>query len=433
MKVVIVGGELPYPPTSGNRIRTLNLTLRLARRHRITYIHHGKGGREEVREATAFLNDHGVETVAVDHAVPPKSGPRFYARLAANLASPLPYSVATHAGPAVRRGIAAYAAGRAVDLWQAEGAPYFEALRGLGSARRVLMAHNVETQIWERYRETEQNPLKRWYIGQQARKFERFERRAFSESTRVVVVSPEDADLVRGRFGVDRVDVVDNGIDRAFFEPVVAAREPGRVLFLGSFEWRPNLDAVGLLLDRIFPEVLAADPTAQLCLVGRNPPEALVRRARASPNVELHANVPDVRPFLAGSGVMAVPLRIGGGSRLKILEALACGLPVVSTRVGAEGLRLVPGQHLEVVDSAEEMAPALLGCISDPASARATAACGRRVVLERYDWDALADELESSWARCLEDHEGESRRPIPGPKAGPGRGGREIPNETQDR
>ena len=155
------------------------------------------------------------------------------------------------------------------------------------------------------------------------------------------------------------------------------------------------------LLDTIFPAVRAAVPSAKLDLVGRNPPESLARRARDMPNVTLHPDVPDVRPFLARSGVMAVPLRIGGGSRLKILEALATGLPVVSTRVGAEGLRLTAGHDLAVVERVEEMAAALVDCLRDPDAARAMAECGRRLVLERYDWDVLAEKLERIWEGCL--------------------------------
>ena len=401
MNVVIAGGSLPYPPTAGNRIRTLNLTLRLAARHRITFVYHRGSDPEESRTAAAYLRERGVETLGVDHAVPAKSGPAFYARLAANLASPLPYSVATHIGPEMRRAVRSLAESQAVDLWQAEGAPYFEALRGLAGVRKVLMAHNVESQIWGRYHETEGRPLRKWYIARQWRKFERFEREAFAGSTRVVVVSDEDAALVRGRFGAERVDVVDNGIDRAYFGSVEPAREHDRILFLGGFDWRPNLDAVNQLLDVIFPAVWAIVPSAKLDLVGRNPPESLVRRARGMPDVTLHPDVPDVRPFLARSGVMAVPLRIGGGSRLKILEALATGLPVVSTRVGAEGLRLTAGHDLVVVERVEEMAAALVGCLRDPDAARSMAGCGRRLVLERYDWDVMADKLECIWEDCL--------------------------------
>src|SRR5262249_28856764 len=152
-----------------------------------------------------------------------------------------------------------------------------------------------------------------------------------------------DAHLIRAHFHQPNVDVVENGIDRAYFEQVTGQRDPRRILFLGALDWRPNQHAAYLLIDKIFPQALAQEPEARLVVVGRNPSDALVQRIRAARNAELHANVPDVRPFLAQSGVMTVPLRIGGGSRLKILEALACALPVVSSRVGAEGLNLRPG------------------------------------------------------------------------------------------
>src|SRR5205807_7999146 len=106
------------------------------------------------------------------------------------------------------------------------------------------------------------------------------------------------------------------GIDRAFFEQVQGQRDPSCILFLGALDWRPNLDAVGLLLDKIFPKVYAQQPDAKLAIVGRHPPAGLLQRAAQTPGVELHADVADVRPYLAESGVMAVPLRIGGGSRL---------------------------------------------------------------------------------------------------------------------
>jgi glycosyltransferase involved in cell wall biosynthesis len=336
----------------------------------------------------------------VDDPLPRKSGPAFYARLAANLLSSLPYSAASHSSSLMRQTVADYAARHKVDLWQFEWTPYVDTLPR-SEAPCVLIAHNVDALIWQRYHETERHLLKRWYIRSQWRKFEALERRVFAEVDRVVAVSPEDAHLVRTHFGVDHVEVVDNGIDRPYFEAVRPAGDPGTLLFLGSLEWRPNLDALRLLLDAIFPAVRAEVPEARLVIVGRNPPAWLAQRVAATPGVELHGNVADVRPFLAASGVLAVPLRIGGGSRLKILEALACGLPVVSTRVGAEGLCLEPGRDLVVVDSTEQMAAALVECIRDPEKARMTAARGRRLVLERYDWEALAGKLEAVWESCL--------------------------------
>jgi glycosyltransferase involved in cell wall biosynthesis len=400
LRVAVVDEELPYPPNSGKRIRTLNLLLRLAPRHQITIICHRNADPEEACRAEKFLRDHGISTVVVDRAVPPKSGPAFYACLVANLFSSLPYSVATHTSPALCRAIAEHAARHRVDLWQCEWTPYAEALRVLNGVRWLVVAHNVESLIWQRYHEAEANRLKRWYIGRQWRKFARFERWALSAATCTVAVSREDAARMRDGFGTTRIAVVDNGVDTSYFRPAGEERAAGQIVFVGSLDWRPNLDAVRLLLDRIFPQVRRSEPDARLCLVGRNPPDWLRCEVTSLPRVELHADPPDVRPFLYRSTVLAVPLRIGGGSRLKILEALACGLPVVSTRIGAEGLHLKTGEHLDIVEDVEAMADALGRCLREPQTARERAERGRRVVQERYDWQVLADELERVWVAC---------------------------------
>ena len=397
MNVAIVDGDVAYPPSSGKRLRTLNLMLRLARRHRITYIARCSGGADEVKQAAAFLRDNGVEPVLVDHPVPPKKGPAFYARLAANLLSPLPYSAASHDSPRLRQAVQEHEARHPVDLWQFEWSPFLNLLARPERARRVLIAHNVDSLIWQRYHETERSPLKRWYVRGQWRKFERFEKQTFAAADRVVTVSDDDAVLARERFGAENVDVVENGVDCGYFGSVEGSGEPGRVLFLGSLDWRPNQDAVRALLDDVFPALLTQAPAARLSIVGRKPPEGLRRRVAATDFAELHADVADVRPYLGECGVMAVPLRIGGGSRLKILEALACGLPVVSTRVGAEGLRLEDGRDLTVVERVEEMVAALADCIRSPERARRMAERGRRLVREQYDWDVLADRLEAVW------------------------------------
>ncbi len=409
MHVVIVDEELPYPPTSGKRIRILSLVTQLAKRHKIAMICHRNADAEETRQAQTHLADLGMETVLVDRKSTLGSGcakgPRFCARIALNLFSTAPYSVQWNNCPRMRETVQRYAAEHAVDLWQCEWAPYATALRGLAGARWVMMAHDIQSRIWERYYRSTANPLKRGYIKRQWQRYRRYEHRVFSEAPLTIFVTQEDAERASRDFAARRTAVVDNGVDIAYYASAPCRgstpRTAGDILFLGNLEYRPNIDAIRSLLTDIFPRVLAEVPTARLCIVGRRPPRWLVELGESAGNVEVHADVPDVRPFLYRCGAMAVPLRIGGGSRLKILEALATDLPVVSTKVGAEGLHLQPGAHFAEADSAEGMARVLIGWIQNPASAREMVQAGRRVVEDQYDWSMLADKMERAWQDLL--------------------------------
>lgn len=400
MHTVIVDGDISYPPTSGKRLRTLNLMLRLAGRHRVTYIARPSTPGQNLKEAADYFKENRIEPILVDDPVAHKKGPLFYFRLLGNLFSSFPYSVTSHRSGAMRAALGQYAAAHPVDLWQFEWSGYLDLLDPAIPGKRLLMAHNVDSLIWQRYHEHTTGWLKRKYIGGQWRKFERFEGEAFRKADRVVAVSPEDAGLIRERFGQPNVDVVENGVDNDFFDRVHDARDPNHILFLGALDWRPNLDCIDLLLDKIFPAIHAQEPKARLEIVGRNPSPALLERAHSVTGVRLYHDVPDVRPFLGQCGVMAVPLRIGGGSRLKILEALSCALPVVSTAVGAEGLDLTPGEHFVRAEE-DQMAQALLGVMRDPEPARAMAEKGRVHVRALYDWEVLAKKLEGVWEGCV--------------------------------
>jgi glycosyltransferase involved in cell wall biosynthesis len=397
LHVAVLDEELPYPLTSGKRIRSFQLLTRLAKTHRVTYVAHRNADPDELREAVRVLRGHDIRPVVVDRAIPPKSGPGFYARLARNLLSPLPFSVATHTSRAFQRALDELAATDPPDLWHCEWTPYAHAMyRRRG--RWVVMAHNVESVIWKRYSESERNPLKAWFLRRQWRRFELFEGWAYANATRAVAVSREDADRIEQQFGATGVAVVDNGVDTATFTPDEAVpADCRRMLFLGSLDWRPNQDAVRLLTDAIYPKVRLAEPLATAAVVGRKPPGWLTESVRTRLGIKVYGDVPDVVPYLRGAGMLVVPLRIGGGSRLKILEALAAGVPVITTTVGAEGLRLSPGEHVTVADGVDAFAAAAVEAIRRPEAARAQAARGRARVLAEYDWGGLADKLGAVW------------------------------------
>ena len=408
MRVVIIDGDVSYPATSGKRLRTLNLMLQLAEHHEIIYLARADDNDPSTEMAREFLADHGIRAELVHDPLPVKRGLGFCVRLAANLASPLPYSVASHQSDAMRHVVNRLAAEQPIDLWQCEWSGYLSTVREQPHGRRLCMAHNVDALIWRRYFEVERNPLRRLYVREQWRKFLRFERKAFRDAGQVVAVTQDDATLLRDQFGICQVEVVDNGIDCHWieqFDPAQAnggsVRRPLQYLFLGALDWRPNQDAVGWLLDEIVPLIRTRHADAQLLIVGRNPSARIQQRCAKTAGVRLHADVPDVRPYLAQSQVMVVPLRIGGGSRLKILEALAAGLPVVSTTVGAEGLRITPDQHYLSNDTADGIAASVVECFNRPDWARTLAEQGKEVVQRNYDWPILAQRLNRIWEKSV--------------------------------
>ncbi len=397
LHVAVLDEELPYPLTSGKRIRTFNLLTRLAAKHRVTFISHRNHNADELSDAGIALRRHDIFPIVVNHEIPQKSGLGFYGRLARNLVSPLPYSVASHTSRQFNHAVDHLLRNDPPDLWHCEWTPYAQAMH-----RRpvpwVVMAHNVESLIWQRYAETEIDPFKRWFITKQWKRFQEFEGWAYSTANRTIAVSQEDADLIQRDFGAENVAVVDNGVDIDYFTPSLKVeRDPNRLLFLGSLDWRPNQDAVTYFLDAIFPLVLQQEPDAKLSIVGRKPPQWLQARLAKSPNVELHADVPDVRPHVHSAGQLIVPLRIGGGSRLKILEALASELPVVTTSIGVEGLRLNHQEHCTVADNPEPFAIAVMETMTHPKAAHLLAVRGRNKVLAEYNWDVLADKMDQVW------------------------------------
>ena len=251
MRVVIVNESLPYPADAGNRIRTLNLMLRLAARHDIVYVCRGHEDAPRTAAATEYLQDHHIKVVIADRASQSKRGAGFCARLAANLFSPTPYAAASHNSSAVRTMVHTLAREERADLFQFEWLAYADALPPGAKCRSLVMAHNIESLIWQRYCENEPNALRRLYLRQQWRKFMAYERSLLRRADGVVCVSPEDARLASELFDLRRTWVVENGIDRPFFEQAKGPREEQTILFLGSLDWRPNQDAIRLLLTAI--------------------------------------------------------------------------------------------------------------------------------------------------------------------------------------
>jgi glycosyltransferase involved in cell wall biosynthesis len=232
-------------------------------------------------------------------------------------------------------------------------------------------------------------------------KLHRLERESARRFRHHVLCSEEDAEILSGRHGDLRCTVLPSGFDPGYYRPSEPrpARVPGRLLYLGSMDYGPNVDGAIGFVRRILPGIRAACPDAHLQIVGRNPTAEVMELA--SEEIEVVGGVPDVRPYLETAAALVVPLRIGGGTRLKIVEALAMGTPVVSTRIGAEGLGLRDQEHLRLASGAEEFVEAAVETLEDPEAAQLVADRGQALVNERYRWSSLAGRLLECWEDAL--------------------------------
>ena len=410
MHVVIVDEELPYPTNSGKRLRVFNLLRHLAQWHRITLICHRNRDPSEQRDAEQHVRSLGVET----RVVTPQGFARFAhagglavpIKLAVNSMSRLPYSVQWHRCPRLSQAIKQYDESNQVDLWQCEWVPYATHFLRTGVRPWVLMAHDIQTLIWQRHLHAEENAFKRLLIGKQLARYRRFEHSVMTSADLTMTVTPQDAERAATDFGARKTAVVENGVDVNGYQssaPVSghSQRDRYQILFVGNLQWRPNLDAARLLLEEVLPRVRLAESKARLVLVGRQPPAWLRKQCSSAPGVTLCADVPDVRGFFYRCGLLAVPLRFASGSRLKILEALVTGTPVISSGVGAEGLRLVPGEHFVRADDPDAMSRAIIHWIRHPQEADAMARAGQRLVEQEYDWEVLAQRMQQAWLEVV--------------------------------
>ena len=397
MRVLVVDEALPVPANSGKRIRTVELLRRLAKDHEIVFV-----APEEVPTAAAdvaIMRGYGIDVRLVPRRPLEKCGPRFAWDLLRNVFLCVPYMVMGHRVRAVRDAVAALASSWKPDVIHVEWTPLVANVPdGLGIPV-VVSAHNVESDIWARYRTAEKGFLRRAYIGLQHRKVERFERAALAGADAVTAVSEKDGERIRSWTGQAHVTVVPNGVDAAYFAPQRDARvTPHELLFLGSLDWRPNQDGVLWFLERVFPLIRARVPEATLSVVGRAPPPWFTERVAKYEGATVAGSVPDVRPYLARAAVTVVPLRVGGGSRLKICEALAMERPVVSTTVGAEGLDVGPGVVL--ADEPSAFAEAVAAMLADPVAAMSAARAGRVRALSTHEWGQIAPLEARAWAEA---------------------------------
>jgi glycosyltransferase involved in cell wall biosynthesis len=336
----------------------------------------------------------------------PRRGPAFPMLRLRHLASRLPIAVATDRSAAGRRVVESELA-RRPDVAVFDFPHAAMLAPGRLPVPSVLFTHNIESEIFRRHAEVSASALKRIVWRNQLRKMERFERETLSRFDAVVAVSERDAAWFRDGLGVGRAEVIPTGVDTEFF-PWSPPGDTGRVAFTGSMDWLANVDAMDWFLDAVWERLAGLCPEASMKVIGRNPPASLVARARdRGLPWDFTGFVDDVRPHVRGSSAYVIPLRVGGGTRIKVYEAMAMGCPVVSTSVGVEGLPLTAGRHYLRADSASDFAGAVVRLLRDPELRLALSREARRCVEERFSFRRAAEAFEEI---CRRTEEGSASR-----------------------
>ena len=394
MRILWLKSDLLLPLDKGGRLRTWHLMRHLARRHDITYLSFSEHGRDR---DVAGMREVAKRIVTVPRSDPAKRSLLFYMDAARYLADPLPYAVAKYRSAAYKVQIQSLLREHAFDLLVCDFLVPAVNLPKTLPCPAVIFTHNVESEIWRRHAETKATVAARWLYRMQHKRMLRFEEETLTRFDGILAVSDADRDTFTRLYpsvASKPVWVVRTGVDTEYFVPSEVDPSDPHLVFTGSMDWLPNEDAMTYFCHDVLPLIREREPHVSLSIVGRAPTPAV--RALASDSVEVTGTVDDVRPYMAKAAVYVVPLRIGGGTRLKIFEAMSMGKAVVSTTVGAEGLPVADGQDAVIADEPRAFADAVVALLRDARRRKTIERAARSLVVDRYDWSAVAGELDDA-------------------------------------
>ncbi len=376
------------PPDTGGKIRSYNILRQLARDHRVTLVLFSSPQENALQTELASIFQR-VITVPLDLPPPRKTAELLdYLR---GLFSREPYSLTKYCLPAVKAKLRALLQEQRFDVLLCDFLVTAGVIPWDWAGPKVLFAHNVEALIWLRHLQIANNPLWKAVSWWEAQRMNWAERRYLQMADHVIAVSENDRKIFGGFLNPQKVSVVQTGVDTELFQPRAAEQIPDSLVFTGSMDWLPNEDAIIYFAGEILPLITRQLPDVTLTVVGRKPSARLQNLAAKRPEIRLTGWVEDVRPYIAQAAVYVVPLRIGGGTRLKIFEAMSMAKPVVSTSIGAEGLPVVDGEHLLLADEPAIFADTVVALLKDSARCRQIGQAARLLVEQNFSWATVTN------------------------------------------
>ncbi len=402
MRVLWLSHFIPYPPRGGNVQRSFNLIRQAAKSFEVSLVALNVQGASsgQVAEYKEALGSYCDEVEIWDPPYPWK-GPRWHAELVRSAASRVPFTCRPLYSKRLRHRweeILARHSGSLVHVDAIDLALYAQSANGF---RKVLNHHNCESQLLQRRAERETNPLKRKYLLLEAQKLARWERDLSARFDVNIVVCEEDRQRLLALNPNAHIHVVENGVDTDYFRPMDVPEEPHSVIFTGSLDWQPNISAIRFFVRDVWPLVKRDCPDAKLFIAGKSPAGSVLRLSENDSSITVFPNPEDMRPLLARASVYICPLLEGGGTRLKILDAMAMGKPIVSTSVGCEGLRVSSGEHLFVADTPSSFSVRVSRLLMERSCGERFGRAARNLVEGQYEWAQIGGRIYSAY-RCAE-------------------------------
>jgi len=404
MKILWTCPFFLHPTDRGAQIRTLGTLKELHKRHEI---HFAALNDPRNCEGPERSSEYSTRHVSVEHSAPARKSLGIIPQLAGSLFNPMPMAVSRYASRKLKQEIDALIAAEHYDAIVCD---FLAAAPNISNMKPcVLFQHNVETIIWQRHVEQSRSLVKKLFFQMQAGKMEAYERKICRAAKHVIAVSEIDAARMKSMFGIESVSSVPTGVDVEYFAPRGGAAPISEIVFCGSMDWLPNVDAVEFFLSEVLPLIRERLPGATFTIAGRSPDARVLKAVEGVSGVTVTGKVEDMRPWLWGAKISVVPIRIGGGTRLKIYECMAAEVPVVSTSVGAEGLSYTNGTDIVLADTARDFAAACVRLLTDDAARRAMARNALERAQREFSWEAVSREFET----ILENKRIPSSRPMP--------------------
>jgi sugar transferase (PEP-CTERM/EpsH1 system associated) len=396
MKILWVKAGGLVPPDTGGKIRSYNILRELARQHSVTFFSFYGAHDGDLHPGLKNTFD---RVVCLPLQLPAPKSLAEMRDYGLGLFSAQPYNITKYCRPEVRCRLRELLDQETYDVILCDFLVAAGVIPWNAPTPKVIFTHNVEAAIWRRHYEVATNPLWKAISWQEWRKMEAAERRYLRLADHVLTVSETDRDAFAAFLDRGKLKVIPTGVDVDYFQPLPAEEISHSLVFTGSMDWLPNEDAIFYFADAILPLIQQQCPDVSLEVVGRSPSRKLQALAERERSIRLTGWVEDIRPFVARGSICIVPLRIGGGTRLKIFEAMAMGKAVVSTTVGAEGLPVRDGENIVLADTPGDFAASVISLLHDSNQRRRLGASARALVQEKYSWRKVTE----SFAQALQD------------------------------